>query len=87
MGGFKKKDACSVLLAFYFYFFTSEVLLFVWKLEAGETGVLLDVLLAHSFLLYSSSHSGGLASGAIWLSSTEEVSVSSHEILYLLGSS
>lgn len=40
------------------------------RLEARETGVLLDVLLAHSFVLYSSSHSGGLASGAIWLSST-----------------
>lgn len=40
------------------------------KLEARETGVLLDVFLAHSFVLYSSSHSGGLASGASWLSST-----------------
>lgn len=50
-------------------FWESEVLLLVWKLEARETGILLDVLLAHSVLLYSSSHSGGLASGAIWLSS------------------
>lgn len=40
------------------------------RLEARETGVLLDVLLAHSLVLYSSSRSGGLASGAIWLSST-----------------
>lgn len=50
----------------------SEVLmlLFVWKLEARETGVLSDVLLAHGFVLYSSSHSGSLASGAVWLSST-----------------
>lgn len=40
------------------------------RLEARETGVLLDVLLAHCFVLYSSSHSGGLASGAIWLSGT-----------------
>lgn len=46
------------------------LLLFVWKLEARETGVLSDVLLARGSVLYSSSHSGGLASGAIWLSST-----------------
>lgn len=40
------------------------------RLEAWATGILLDVLLAHSFVLYSNSHSGGLASGAICLSST-----------------
>lgn len=63
---------CSVLHSF--YLFRGKVKCWCYclfgKLEAGETGVLLDVLLAHSFVLYSSSHSGGLASGAIWFSST-----------------
>lgn len=57
-----------------FYLFRGKVKCWCYclfgKLEAGETGVLLDVLLAHSFVVYSSSHSGGLASGAIWFSST-----------------
>lgn len=38
-------------------------------LKASETGVLSKVLLAHGFMLYSSSHSGSLASTALWLSS------------------
>lgn len=38
--------------------------------EIEETSVPSDVLLAHGFVLYSSSRSGSLASGAICLSST-----------------
>lgn len=67
----KKTDSHALI---FFFSFWGKVKYWCYclfgELEARETGIWLDVVLALTFVLYSSSRSGGLASGVIWLCST-----------------